>query len=420
MHNHDQNHQFGAFYSLILCLALWSGVARALDAIFSDGFETRFPADAAAARFLTQASFGPSAASIATVRAQGFDAWISAQMALTPSLTRPYLEQQNAQGLSTGQNQRLNRWFYLAATAPNQLRQRVAFALSEIFVVSDSPDNLVNHWAGIAEYQDILTTNAFGNYGALLKKVALSPQMGRYLSHWLNRKAIGSTEPDENFAHEIMQLFSIGLTWRNLDYSEMLSPQGQPIPTYDQAVIVELAQVFTGFANTCPTPNGLCNPYSGLTSVFSSYLPMACFPLHHDLSSKQLFDLDPGPAINRVTLPAGPACDPEPPDGSSLETQCFNYCNSDLDAAINALANHPNVAPFLSRQLIQKLITSNPSPGYIAHVATVFNSSGGNIGATVRATASRARISSNPATHRALCYAPNYYKNDVAVGNQRN
>jgi|CXWL01.1.fsa_nt_gi uncharacterized protein (DUF1800 family) len=369
-----------------LGLLLAANAARAQDLIHANGFENVLPAtDAEAARFLTQASFGPSRAQIDNVRAIGYEAWIDAQMATPATLARPYLEGQEAQGLATNQPQRLNRWFYTAATAPDQLRQRVAFALSEIMVVSDLPDNLANDWQGIAEYQDMLAVNAFGSYSDVLKKVSLSPQMGKYLSHWRNRKAAGTSEPDENFAREILQLFSIGLSWRNPDFSLMTDGLGQPIPTYDQAVVTELAQVFTGFGNTCPSPPGLCNPYTGLTSIFDSYQPMACFPLYHDLSTKQLFDLDSGPAINRVVLPAGPACDPAPAPGSALETQCFAYCNNELDATITAIANHPNVAPFLARQLIQRLVTSNPSPAYVQRVAAVHLASGGNLGQVVRA-----------------------------------
>ena len=376
-----------AALSLALTLSMTlTGKSFAQETIFANGFEAEVPAtDALAARFLTQASFGPTKASIANLRSIGYEAWIDAQIATPPTLTRPYLSGLAAQGLAVSQRHRLDRWFHSAATAPDQLRQRVAFALSEILVLSDSNDALINDWAGVSEYQDILSNNAFGNYRNLLKEVALSPQMGKYLSHWRNRKSSATTEPDENFAREILQLFSIGLVWRNPDYSLKTDAQGQPIPTYDQSVVTEFAQVFTGFANACPSPPGLCNPYTGLTSVFSSFVPMACFPLFHDLSSKQLFDLDSGPAVNRVILPAGPACDPAPVAGSALEQQCFAYCNNELDSAITAIANHPNVAPMLSRQLIEKLVTSNPSAAYIQRVASVYSASSGDLGAVVRA-----------------------------------
>lgn len=371
--------------TLVLSVAL-AGHGSAQEALFANGFEAERPAtDALAARFLTQASFGPTKTSIANLRSIGYEAWINAQIATPPTLTRPYLSGLAAQGLSVSQRHRLDRWFHSAVSAPDQLRQRVAFALSEILVLSDNNDALANDWPGISEYQDILSSGAFGSYRDLLKKVALSPQMGKYLSHWRNRKSSATTEPDENFAREILQLFSIGLVWRNPDYSLKTDAQGQPVPTYDQSVVTEFAQVFTGFANACPSPPGLCNPYSGLTSVFDSFAPMACFPLFHDLSSKQLFDLDPTPATNRVVLPAGPACDPAPPAGSALAQQCFDYCNNELDSVITAIANHPNVAPMLSRQLIERLITSNPSASYIQRVATVYSATSGDLGAVVRA-----------------------------------
>lgn len=374
----------GLLAAAFTCLTAAPVLAQ--DAIFASGFEPFGPAnDAQAARFLTQATFGPNRAEIANLRAIGFDAWLSQQMALAPTLARPFLEAQETQGLATGQGQRIDRWFHSATLAPDQLRQRVAWALSQIMVVSDQPDNLANDWPGIAEFNDHLVRGAFGSYRALLEQVTLSPQMGKYLSHWRNRKSSSSTEPDENFAREILQLFSIGLVWRNPDFSPMAGPGGQPIPTYDQPVITELAQVFTGFGNRCPEPPGLCNTYTGLTTVFDSYAPMACFPLFHDLSSKQLLDLDPGPGVNRVTLPAGPACDPAPAVGSPLRQQCVDYCASDLAGTLDMIASHPNVAPFLSRQLIQKLVTSNPSGAYVQRVATVFTSSSGNLGETVKA-----------------------------------
>lgn len=357
----------------------------AQDALFRDGFEADLPqSDAHAARFLTQATFGPNGADIAQLRSIGYSAWLAQQMALPASESRPYLQAKAAEGLAVGQGQRLDRWFHTAVVAPDQLRQRMAFALSQIFVVSDSTDNLTNDWAGIAEFDDILKRGAFGSYRELLEQVSMSPQMGKYLSHWRNRKASAVTQPDENYAREIMQLFSIGLVWLSPDGTPLLV-NGQPVPTYDQGVISEMAQVFTGFGNRCPTPPGLCNPYTGITSVFDSYEPMACFPLHHDLSTKLLLDLDPGAAVNRVTLPAGPACDPEPASGSALQAQCFAYCASDLDAALDMLASHPNVAPFLAQQLIQKLVTSNPSPAYVQRVASAFDASGRNLGELLRA-----------------------------------
>ena len=369
-----------------LAVLLLSAVAApAQDAVFRDGFEADLPqSDAHAARFLTQATFGPNAADIANLRTIGYSAWLTQQMALPVTEGRPYLEAKAAEGLNVSQGQRLDRWFHSAVVAPDQLRQRVAFALSEIMVVSDRPDNLTNDWAGIAEFDDILKRGAFGSFRDLLEQVSMSPQMGKYLSHWRNRKASATTQPDENFAREIMQLFSIGLVWLNPDGTPM-QQGGAPIPTYDQSVISELAQVFTGFGNRCPTPPGLCNPYTGISSVFDSYQPMACFPLPHDLSTKLLLDLDPGVGINRVTLPAGPACDPAPANGSALQTQCFAYCASDLDGALDMLANHPNVPPFLAQQLIQKLVTSNPSPAYVQRVASAFDASGRNLGALVRA-----------------------------------
>jgi uncharacterized protein (DUF1800 family) len=299
------------------------------------------------------------------------------------TLATPYLLTLRDQQVPMTHGQRLDRWFHTAVVAPDQLRQRVAFALSQIFVISDQA--LTNDWEGVAHYWDTLANDAFGSYRTLLGHVTLDPYMGRYLSHWRNRKASGTTEPDENYAREVMQLFSIGLVWRNPDFTPMLDGLGQPIPTYDQAVISELAQVFTGYADACPNPPGSCNSYSSISSGQPSTNPMVCFPRHHDTSTKVLLDLDPSAGSNVVTLPAHPtACDPTPATQAEQDA-CRTYCTNDLQAALDMLAAHPNVAPFLSRQLIQRLVTVNPSAAYVQRVSTVFTSSGGNLGATVKA-----------------------------------
>src|SRR5690606_6330427 len=151
-------------------LSAWSQ-----ERIFGNGFEDgATESERVAARFLSMATFGPSPTSVQQLRSQGIDAWISAQMALPPTLARPHLESLRAAGLNVAQGQRMDHWFHSAATAPDQLRQRVAFALSEIFVVSDQPDNLVNDWRGIAEYNDLLLRGAFGSYRDLLEQVTLS------------------------------------------------------------------------------------------------------------------------------------------------------------------------------------------------------------------------------------------------------
>lgn len=378
----------------LLFISAWSSQAQVL--IFKDGMEPLFgvPAsDAEAARFLTQASFGPTRAGITALRSQYLDQWLDQQIALPPTLARPHLDTLSANGVSVSQNQRLDRWFHTVALAPDQLRQRMAFALSQILVISDRADTLSGDTFGVAEYWDILARNAFGNYRQLLQEVTLSPQMGRYLSHWRNRKANpdGSIQPDENYAREIMQLFTVGLVERNLDFSPVLAGL-DPIPTYDQDVITDTAKVFTGWSYTC---NGAanCNTYTGLNSGAASFLPMACFPAYMDGSQKLLIGgtaISASPDICGNTNGAGTSNTIEPTD-AALKQRCRDYCSSQIDQFLDILFAHPNTAPFVSRQLIQRFVTSNPSPAYIQRVASVFEDDGspaqvrGNLGAVIRA-----------------------------------
>jgi uncharacterized protein (DUF1800 family) len=337
--------------------------------------------DAEAARFLTQATFGPTTADIARVRLIGYTAWINEQIAAPPTLVRPYIEttldnllrhrfEDNPEKDLLPQysrSERINRWFRNAVFANDQLRQRVSFALSQIMVVGDINDNLVNDVTGVSEYQDILTRNSFGSYRTLLEDVTRSPVMGKYLTTLRNRSsasfgAVASPpDPDENYAREVMQLFSIGLIKRNLDFSPTTTPA---TVTYDQPIIFNLAKVFTGFTYTGATSGNFyyTPPYTAQVQNPNWYGPMSCVQNFHDTLQKTLFD------GNIIT--AGQTCD------------------QDLTQALNFLFNHQNVAPFISRQLIQRLVTSNPSPAYIGRVAAKFvnNGSGvrGDLGAVVK------------------------------------
>lgn len=342
---------------------------------FSDGPRT----DSEAARFLTQATFGPTRAEIARLRQMGYRAWINEQLTLTPSLTRPFLAtlvQNPSFTLNSGH--RVDRWAVMATTAPDQLRQRMAFALSQILVVSDSGGIDTNQ---IAEYQDMLTTNAFGNYRTLLGQVTYSPMMGQWLTYVRSRAAYLSGTPastilpDENYAREVMQLFSFGLIKRNLDFSPTTTPA---TPTYDNTTIAQLARVFTGLTYT--GSSGFYNNTGANTNT--NPVAMSCFPMvnppsntsflatgatFHDNAAKTIFD--------GVNLPA------------VANTQAG--CLSDINAALDAIATHATVAPNISRQLIQRFVSSNPSPAYIARVAAVFNNNGSNVrgdlGAVIRA-----------------------------------
>lgn len=256
------------------------------DCIMTDSFENEFflpESDADAARFLNQASFGATKASIAAVRASGFEQWIDQQFAAPQTLAFPFLEQVAKARHDANRNidstDRIHRWYDTAVTANDQLRQKLAYALSQIIVVSDQNDNLAGMPLQMAAWNDILVRNAFSRYDLLLREATLSPMMGRYLTHLRNRRyelnpdfttTVGTpntyvinsyvadnsgNEPDENYAREIMQLFSIGLESRNRDFSLIDIDPGTPgvqiQPTYDQQMIRTLSRAFTGLAYDC-------------------------------------------------------------------------------------------------------------------------------------------------------------------------
>lgn len=312
--------------------------------------------DAAAAHYLTQATFGPDTDAIERVRHLGYRTWIQEQVQTSASLHRPELESRAAGGEDIKQVHRQEIWWRRAVTAPDQLRQRVAFALSQIFVISDRASALNTDSIGMAEYYDILVRSAFGNYRDLIEQVTLSPQMGKYLSMWRNRKpdVARNIKPDENYAREVMQLFSIGLWQLENDGTLKRDGGGNPIPTYTQEEIVGLAHVFTGWT------------YAGSTSFSSgtpNNRPMEPFEDFHDQQAKTV--------LGGVTFPAG------------------RTARVELVDFLDRLAAHANVAPFLSKQLIQRLVTSNPTPAYVGRVAAVWNDNGagvrGDLGAVVRA-----------------------------------
>jgi uncharacterized protein (DUF1800 family) len=311
---------------------------------------------AEAHRFLRQASFGPTPTEVEKVRDIGFEAWIDQQLLEPVSLQLPYMDDlPEPENSREGQTNRLDAWFQNVLNGKDQLRQRVAFALSEIIVISDQ-GNLFNFPNGLADYYDKLAINAFANYPDLLKTVTLTPAMGRYLSMLGNQKPdkAKNIRPDENYAREVMQLFSIGLVMLNKDGSVVLDQDNQPIPTYDQAVIEAFAHVFTGW-----TFYG-SEAFNRPSYIFRA--PMVAFQAYHDEGEKRL--------LNDVILPAGQSAE------------------DDLDAALGNITNHANVPPFISRQLIQRLVTANPSPDYIERVADVFIDDGfgtrGNLGAVVK------------------------------------
>jgi uncharacterized protein (DUF1800 family) len=319
-----------------------------------------------AARFLTQATFGPKQSEIDALTGGSINAWLDAQMAMAFTSHRAaVLADFNTFGGSPANGNiyapnRLAAWWQNVLTGPDQLRQRVAFALSELFVVSDAA--LAQPFTeGLANYYDILGNDAFGNFRTLLNDVTLSPVMGNYLSSLRNAKAdpVAGTSPDENYAREVMQLFTIGLNMLQPDGTLALDANGLPIATYNQTTITEMAKVFTGWSYYTTNPT---------TATFrtgrADYIdPMVLFSGYHDDSAKNI--------VNGVTIPAG--------QGGA----------ADLKTALDTLFNHPNTGPFVCQQLIQRLVTSDPSPAYVYRVARVFANDGtgtrGNLAAVVRA-----------------------------------
>jgi len=373
------------------CAASAQTLSHGPDPMFHDGFEgvTAGPFnDADAARFLAQATFGPIDADIAHLRSlvapnggAGYQAWLNEQFAAPASSMTTYHDWVgNTLGENTG-NVLREAWFLDALGGPDpqnnavihtdQLRQRVAFALSEIFVISDQNTLINQHPEGEVTYYDILSANAFGNFRVLLEKVTLSTDMGVYLNMVSNPRADLSQNrhPDENYAREINQLFSIGLVMLNADGSAQLQA-GQPVPTYTQPTITAFAHVFTGWNwASCTSGNYLNCGYQN--NDFTQ--PMAAFAAWHDNGSdltndivnKQLLSY-PGAVNGGLLAPGGTP-------------------QSDLAFALDNIFNHPNVGPFIGKQLIQRLVTSNPSPAYVQRVTSVFNNNGSGVRGDLKA-----------------------------------
>ncbi len=324
------------------------------------------PTQYEASRFLMQATLGADETEINRVVSMGFEAWIDEQLTIAPGLMEPEIDDRIANDLNTYGQHRHHAWWRQVMTSDDLLRQRIAVALSEILVVSEQS---IFDEEGMANYHDMLLRNAFGNYRDLLKEVSLHPIMGLYLSHMQNRKADPSINrfPDENFAREIMQLFSIGLFELNLDGTHVLDSEGNSIPTYDNTDITNFARVFTGFAFGGPN-NDINDQWAFFWGDWDTDEPMKIWVEEHDTDEKTL--------LRGTVLPAF-ANDPgrTPMD--------------DLDDTIDNLFNHPNIAPFIGYRLIQRLVTSNPSPAYVQRVSNVFEDNGsgerGDLGAVVKA-----------------------------------
>ncbi len=310
------------------------------------------PSAADAARFLNQASFGATEAEVSKVRTYGYSAWLEDQFFMPGASHEAYINAVSA-SLPTGQslddNHVMNTFWREAATGQDQLRRRVAFALSQIFVVSLQDSTVSEFKRGVASYLDMLGRNAFGNYRQLLNEVTLHPMMGLYLSHLRNRKEDPARNrvPDQNYAREVMQLFSIGLYELNPDGTPKLV-NGQPVETYDSGDIVGLSRVFTGFSWAGPDKSDTRFNGGGTQDPDREVLFMQSYPRFHSISEKSFLT---------TVIPAGTTADPD----------------GDLRIALDTIASHPNVGPFISRQLIQRMVTSNPTPAYVARVAQAFD-----------------------------------------------
>ena len=353
-------------------------------------------------RFLAQATFGPTDALAQTVAARGLPGWIDDQINtnLTPrSILRPYamaadnwmmhnnsISPSPIPALHPDNTRLYDAWWTTTLQARDQLRQRVAFALSQILVVSTGHSQLRKWHYGTLDYWDLLAKHAFGNLRDILRDASIHPAMANYLSMIKNEPynpATGSS-PDENYAREIMQLFSIGLVQLHPDGTLKLDPStGLPLPTYNNRDITEMARVFTGWGYAKSQTGGVPNPVgwnnNGAISdntdfYFQPYGPnffaqapyfhsLRMFDAHHDTGAKTL--------VGGVALPAGQTGE------------------QDLDGAVDALFLHPSFPPFMAIRLIQRLVTSNPSPAYVHRVARVIENDGsgvrGNLAATIRA-----------------------------------
>ena len=287
------------------------------------------------ARFLEQTSFGPTPATLAEVQQKGLSTFLSDQFAVPETVipTSPT----NSMG-------ELTQWcLYNYTSAPDQLRQRVAYALSQIIVTSS---NKLIYPDAMLPWMRLLSHHAFGNYKDLLHDISICPSMGKYLDLAGSAKPSISGAANENYARELMQLFSIGLWELNPDGTQRLDANNNPIPTYNQQTVAQLSLALTGwvYAN---------NAYEDFTA------PMVANQARHDTTSKVI--------LGRVF-----------PAGQTVE--------QDLDMVIDTLVNHPNIAPFIATRLIRSLVTSNPSPAYVQRVASVFRDNGAGVFGDMKAT----------------------------------
>ena len=316
-----------------------------------------------AARFLQHAQFSSSEAEIAAVKSQGAAAWLDAQMTLNSStdgydwlMQRGYGVIDKNKFYEMEYQSNYMAWFQIMA-APDGVRRRAALALSEFFVTSGAGVGTIS-WPMFAmgAYWDVLCKNAFGNYRTLLEDITLNVAMGEYLNTLGNQKedVKSGRLPDENYAREVMQLFTIGLLQLNIDGTPKMGANGQPLETFTQSDVSNLARVFTGYEsdNSEGYSQSAVAPTYSLRNVGYTRRPMVLNASRHSTLRAEFL----GAVVEAGT------------DGKTA-----------LKIALDALFNHPNVGPFFGRQMIQRLVCSNPSPAYVTRVATVFNNNGKNV-----------------------------------------
>jgi len=327
------------------------------------------PGDQAAARFLLQAQFSASDAEIQAVRSQGPASWLAGQFN-TPAGSSGF-DWLNARGYGAIDN--ATRYYDYSypgdhmvwnqlMTAPDAVRQRAALALSEFFVVSLSGLGFAWRSHAVAAWWDLLAAHAFGNFRALLQGVTLNAAMGYYLNTKGNLKEnlAAGRAPDENFGREVMQLFTLGLYQLNLDGSEKRGADGSKLETYTPSDVSNIARLFTGWDFDQTQNINTVEPVQNRTISNTAFarLPMRLTQANHSTLAATFLG---------VTVPAGT-------DGAAA-----------LNIALDTLFNHPNVGPFFGRQMIQRLVTSNPTPAYVARVASAFNNNGAGVRGDLKA-----------------------------------
>jgi len=311
-----------------------------------------------AARFLLQATYGPRPGEAEALRQRGFASWLDEQLALPAASHLSYYDQLVAGGEEPAPGLVRESFFDQAVQGPGQLRQRVVFALSELFVISDRDADLRNNPESMAAYLDLLAQHAFGSFRELLEAVTLSPAMGVYLDMAGSSKSIPEQglNPNENYPREILQLFSIGLYELHPDGTLHLDTGNQPIATYDQDAVEALARAFTGWTlggQSQIDPRRFFRPQRNFR------IPMEPWAAFHDTGEKRL--------LGGALLPAG------------------QNARTDLEQALDAVFLHPNVGPFVCRSLIQRLVASNPSPAYVYRCGQTFADNGAGIRGDLKA-----------------------------------